>query len=603
MKKFLYLDNSTVPEAPNILNLSGYVAPIQDRDTCYEALNRFFLERNLFALPVIDAEMHPVGLIERHTFVEFFGQPFTKEIHGKKSVGLMYSPIVNLKPIVVDASATVDDVAQIIIDAGMGHMVSGFIITSEGKYVGVANGHGLLDEITQRRQTELYALAHYDQLTGLPNRRLFLDRIDQVCRDAKRSGLKAAVMFIDVDRFKQINDNLGHASGDHLLRGVADRLHECARDCDTVARLGGDEFGIVMEGINSSSDSQHIAGRIIDSMAQPFTVMDQELFITVSIGIALYPDDDSAIAGLLTKADAAMYEVKSNGRNGFKYFVPGFEPASLDSMSLEMDLRNAVANNQFVLHYQPQIEMTSGRVIGVEALVRWLHPTRGLLSPAHFIPIAEQTRLIVDIGYWVLAEACAQQLRWVSEGLGQMVISVNVSTLQFQQPDFCQRIESIIGGAGIDPAHIEFELTESIMMHNGHKALETLNKLKESGVSLALDDFGTGFSSLSYLRQFPIDRLKIDQSFIREIEKSGSSESIVRAISILGKSLSMEVVAEGVETNEEFDILKSCNCDGVQGYLFSKPVAAKEFTDALRQNSRVFSGNIEDNRNALPLFS
>ena len=589
MSKFLYLNGSTIPDSPHILNLSSYVPPIQDMANCLEALERFSGDQHLHALPVVDLDQRPVGLIERQAFIEFFGKAFTKELHGKKPLSKMAHPTVNQIPIVVDASTAVDDVAQIIIDANAKNFVSSFLISSEGKYAGIANGNDMLEEITQRRQAELYSLAHYDQLTGLPNRRLFLDRVDQVCRDAKRSGLMVAVMFVDVDKFKQINDNLGHASGDQLLCVVANRLHECARECDTVARLGGDEFGIVMENLNSLSDVQNVAERILDSMSQTIEIMAQQLFITVSIGISIYPSDDNEIASLLTKADAAMYQVKSNGRNGFKFYVPGFKPESLDNMSLERELRDALTNNQFVLFYQPQIDMASGKVIGVEALIRWQHPERGLLSPALFISVAEQSRLIIDIGYWVLEEACAQQKRWVKEGLVPIVVSVNVSTLQFQQPDFCKRIDRIIRDAGIGPKYLEFELTESIMMHNGQKALETLRQLKNIGVSLALDDFGTGFSSLSYLRQFPIDRLKIDRSFIRDIDKSESSDSIVRAISALGKSLSMNVIAEGVETAEEFDTLQNSSCDGVQGYLFSKPIAANELTMSLRENIWQFS--------------
>lgn len=590
MSKFLYLKTWEVPESPSINYLSRFVEPVLDSTPCLDALERFFSERRLYALPVVDAEKRPVGLIERHVFVEFFGQLYTKEIHGKKPVSEMKLPVVNHKPVIVSAETTVDDVAQIISDAGMAHMVSGFIISSDGRYLGVANGHDLLDEITQRRQAELYALAHYDQLTGLPNRRLFLDRIDRSCREAKRSGQCVAAMFIDVDRFKQVNDNLGHAAGDHLLRAVAERLRICARDSDTVARLGGDEFGIVMDGVRAAQNAQDLAVRIVESMREPIIVMDRELFITVSIGIALYPTDDTEVPGLLTKADVAMYDVKASGRNGYKAYLPGLEPASLESMSLEAELRHAVANDQLLLHYQPQVSLATGRVRSVEALVRWEHPRRGLLSPAHFIPIAEQSRLIVDLGYWVLRAACLQHGRWMADNMQPMTVSVNVSTLQFQQQDFCERVREILAETGMNPAFLELEVTESIMMHHGSKTLETLRRLKDLGVSLALDDFGTGFSSLSYLRQFPIDRLKIDQSFVREIERSESGRSIVRAISALGKSLSMEVIAEGIETGDELQAIQECSCDGVQGYFFSRPLPPRELAARLAENEAAREG-------------
>ncbi|GAO36445.1 LOG family protein [Sulfuricella sp. T08] len=586
MKRILYQDASEAFTESKINKLSAFIKPVRDSDSCMTALDRFFEDKNLFAVPVIDQDNRPVGLIERHHFVEFFGKPFTREIHSKKTVGTMLAPVVNMNPIVVGFLTTVDDVAQIIIDAGMEHMVSGVIVSNDGEYAGVVNGHDLLNEITQRRQAELYALAHHDALTGLPNRRLFLDRVNQACRDVKRTALLVAVMFIDVDRFKLINDSLGHAAGDHLLKAVADRLQQCARDCDTVARLGGDEFGIIMERIPSRLDSETIASRIIESMKNPFVIAEREFFVTVSIGIAIFPQDDFAVSGLLNKADAAMYGVKANGRNGFKYFVPGLASEALDSLSIETELRNGIARDELVLHYQPLVDLNTGHVNGVEALVRWHHPERGLLSPAHFIPIAEQSHLIVDLGYWVLRAACQQFTVWVESGCPPLKISVNVSTRQFQELGFCAGVRRVIEETGMNTAFLEIELTESIMMHHGRHALETLNELKAMGISLALDDFGTGFSSLSYLRQYPIDRLKIDQSFVRMIENSSSSESIVRAISALGKSMSMEVVAEGVETEIELGVVTDCRCDKVQGYFFSKPIPATELMQWLKENPR-----------------
>ncbi|RTL52754.1 MAG: EAL domain-containing protein [Rhodocyclaceae bacterium] len=586
MNKFIYLNAEEAPDAPQIVFLSRFIQPANQSEECLSVLGRFFSDKSLFAIPVVDDQNRPLGLVERHTFVEFFGKPFTREIHGRKGVGTLPAPVVNLGPVVVDSATTVDDVARIIIDAGMEHMVTGFIVTSEGSYAGVANGHDLLNEITQRRQAELYALAHYDLLTGLPNRRLFLDRISQACREVRRTALQAAVMFIDVDRFKQINDSLGHAAGDHLLRAVAEQLQQCARDCDTVARLGGDEFGIVVENIRGVEDVNAIAGRIIESMAKSVLIADREFFITVSIGIALYPQDDASVSGLLNKADAAMYCVKANGRNGYRAYEPGLSTDAVDNLSVETELRNAIARDELRLYYQPQVDLKSGRMTGVEALVRWQHPARGLLSPAHFIPVAEQSHLIVDLGYWVLTAACRQYKAWLGAGKAPLKVSVNVSTLQFQQPDFSRRVQRIIEETGMDPVYLELELTESIMMHHGNHALDTLRSLKCLGVSLALDDFGTGFSSLSYLRQYPIDRIKIDQSFVRGISQSSSSESIVKAISALGKSLKMEVVAEGIETDTELDVIRDCSCDGVQGYYFSKPVPAESLAEFFEAASK-----------------
>lgn len=586
MKLLRYLNSGARPECPSVTQVYRHVPPARTRDNCLDVLAAFFRDGELYALPVVNAAGAPVALIERRRFVEYFGKAFSHELYGRKSLDEFMRKvpgIVNERPLVVAADTSIDDVAAIIIDMGMQHMVSGFIVSDGGRYAGIANGNDLLNEITQRKQAELYYLAHYDQLTGLPNRMLFADRLEQACREAARSGELVALMFVDLDRFKQVNDSLGHSAGDQLLREVAARLRDSARECDTVARLGGDEFAVLAEGLLQPQDAEPVADRLVEAMRAPVQLAGQEVFVTASIGIALYPRDDEDVGCLLAKADAAMFEKKRNGRNGYHHYVPGMHINALDRLSLESDLRGAIDNGEFELHYQPQICLSSGRPVGVEALVRWHHPKRGLVSPSQFIEIAEESGLIVPLGEWVLREACRQLRAWHDDGLAPLRISVNVSAIQFREEGFCGTVKRIVEDAGVDPASIELELTESIVMHHAASVQETLERLKRIGVRLAIDDFGTGFSSLNYLRRFPLDRLKIDQSFVRGIEHTPVNESIVRAIAALAQSLSLEIIAEGTETEAELAVIRDCRCDEAQGYHFLRPCPAPDLTPWLRE--------------------
>jgi diguanylate cyclase (GGDEF)-like protein len=406
---------------------------------------------------------------------------------------------------------------------------------------------------------------------------LFGDRLMQACRDATRNEELVALMFVDVDRFKQVNDSLGHGVGDILLCAIAARLKSSGRDSDTVARLGGDEFAILMENLTDPNYPKIVAQRIIDSMQEEVIISGHSLSVTVSIGIAIYPTDDTDVAVLLTKADTAMYEAKSSGRNGFFNYAPGLLMYNSDKMTLESELKNAVRNNEFVLHYQPKVSLNDRQVIGVEALIRWQHPTRGLLSPIHFIPLAEENGVIIDIGNWVFREACDQQRRWTDVALTSIQMSINVSSLQFRKSGFVDSLKSILSETGVNPNFIEIELTESTLMLNANGTLEKLRELKEIGVHLSIDDFGTGYSNLNYLKQFPIDSLKIDQSFIRDIDTTPVNESIVRTIVALANSLSMKSIAEGTENISELEVVKRCLCDTAQGYHFAKPLAPNEF--------------------------
>ncbi|MGZ4980810.1 MAG: EAL domain-containing protein [Methylobacter sp.] len=549
------------------------VTPVVESMQCLVVLDLFQQNSDIFALPVVDSDNIPVGLVERKDFIEFFVKPFSKELNGKKKI----SDFMNTSSIIVDHDSAIDDVARIIVDAGMQHMVSGFIATENGQYIGVANGLDLLSEITQRKQANLFHLAHYDQLTHLPNRLLFLDRLDMAFIEARREKSQLGLLFIDLDNFKHFNDSMGHGFGDKLLVATAARLSSCARESDTVARLSGDEFTIMQEKLATQNDINGVCNRIVESMKQPLQIMGREVFITVSIGTALYPDDDDGPTGLLAKADAAMYEAKRNGRNTYRHYVSGMDVYSLDRMTLETDLRMALERNEFVLFYQPQIDLSTGKMVGNEALIRWQHPERGLLSPIHFIEITEETGLIIPIGKWVLQQSCRQHMLWVESGLEPMSISVNISAMQFYQTGFCEMVKSIIADSGMQPTFLELELTESLFMHDVDVVLKTLHTLHDLGVKLAIDDFGTGYSNLGYLKMFPIDKLKIDQSFIRHLEREPVNVDIVKAIAALGKSMSLELVAEGVETDDELTLVKSSGCDSVQGYRYSKPLPADQF--------------------------
>jgi diguanylate cyclase (GGDEF)-like protein len=564
---------SKASQSPTVKILLRPAQAVLDNVPCLSVLELFQLNPDVFAIPVINADGVPVGIVDRHIFVEIFVKPYTRELYSKKKISVFMVE----NPIVVDMNASIDDVSKIIIDAGMQHMVMGFIITENGLYTGIANGHDLLNEIMQRKQEGLFYLAHFDQLTNLPNRLLFMDRLSMALSEANRSRSSVGVLFIDLDNFKNFNDSMGHGFGDQILIAVASRLMSCAREIDTVARLSGDEFVILLEDITHQEDLDNLCNRILDGMKQPWEIMGRSVFLTASIGTSIYPQDGVEPSELILKADAAMYEAKRGGRNAFMHFKSGMRLYSLDKMTLENDLRLAIERNEFVLFYQPQIAVESGSIIGMEALIRWNHPERGMLTPIHFIEISEKTGLIIDIGKWVIREACRQHQEWVKSDLQPLRMSVNISPLQFYQTSFCDEVRSVLIETGMQPSNLELELTEGMFMHNLENVVKVLNELHDLGVLLAIDDFGTGYSNLSYLKRFPIDRLKIDQSFIRGIEQETMNMEIVRTIVTLAKTMSLELVAEGVETAAEMDMVEACGCDSVQGYKFSKPLPADKF--------------------------
>ncbi|MCB5184197.1 EAL domain-containing protein [Methylobacillus gramineus] len=447
---------------------------------------------------------------------------------------------------------------------------------------------GVQNDITQIRQYQeaLEHQANYDALTGLVNRNLLKERIKQAFSEARRQSSIFTVAFVDIDNFKRVNDSLGHSAGDDLIRMVGQRLQRCVRDEDTVARVGGDEFVLVLKDQSMEVSLLIIMQRIQTEMLHPFLINDKQLTVTCSIGLASFPRDGIDAETLLANADSAMYQAKTTGRNNFQFYAKEMNSELEAELALEHDLWHALENEEFVLNYQPQIELSTGKIIGVEALIRWQHPTRGLIPPNQFIPMAEEDGLIVPIGKWVLETACRDSLRLQAEGIPPIRIAVNLSARQLGQPDFVDQLEDVLTTTGINAECLELEITESMIMHNVETNIEVLRKISAAGIQLSLDDFGTGYSSLAYLQQFPINRLKIDQSFIRNIATDNSYALISRAIIGLAHSLEIQVIAEGIETIEQLDFVKSNHCNEGQGYFFSKPLEF-EFLRSLLRSSKL----------------
>ena len=423
--------------------------------------------------------------------------------------------------------------------------------------------------------------AQHDFLTGLPNRMLLNDRVNQAIALAPRHMKKVAVLFLDLDGFKHINDSLGHPIGDKLLQSVAKRLVDCVRGSDTVSRQGGDEFVVLLSEVEQSEDAAITARRMLQAVAEAHSIDQHDLHVTASIGVSVYPDDGLDAETLIKNADTAMYQAKENGRQSYQFFKPAMNVRAVERQSIEESLRRALERREFALHYQPKINLKTGEITGAEALIRWTHPTRGPVSPAQFIPVAEDCGLILPIGNWVLREACKQARAWVDAGLPLATMAVNISAMEFRDEHFLEGVFAILNETGLDPRSLELELTESVLMKRAESTESILKTLRARGVQVAVDDFGTGYSSLSYLRKFPIDALKIDQSFVRQITTAPDETTIVTAIISMGRSLKLRVIAEGVETHEELAFLQAHQCDEAQGYYFSRPVPPQQFAKLL----------------------
>ncbi len=445
----------------------------------------------------------------------------------------------------------------------------------QGKVIGgVLVFHDVSDKRNLMR--ELAHQAQHDALTGLPNRLLFNELLNQALAQARRKKSRLAVLFLDLDHFKLINDTMGHNMGDLLLNLCSERLQLALREGDTIARQGGDEFLVLLPDILQMEEAASITERILDIFLKPFSLDGNEVFISPSVGISLYPNDGDDLETLVKQADAAMYYAKEQGRKNYQFFTPELNFRAHERLSLENSLRKALERDEFVLYYQPQVDFDTGCIVGLEALIRWNSAERGLVSPNAFIPIAEETGLIVPIGEWVLRRACAQNVEWQRQGFKPLRIGVNISARQFQEANFIETVAQVLYETNIDPQWLEIEITESIAMEKGETSVEMLHRLKELGVRISIDDFGTGFSSLNYLKRLPVDTLKIDQSFVRDIQVDDNGEAVITTIILLAQNLRLKVIAEGVENETQWTFLKDKRCDEMQGFFFSKPLLAEE---------------------------
>ena len=439
----------------------------------------------------------------------------------------------------------------------------------------------LRTEELKRANSKLKNLAHYDTLTGLPNRALFNDRLAQAIEKAKRHKNELALLFVDLDRFKQINDSFGHALGDKVLQTVAFRLNECIRKEDSLSRLGGDEFIILMDDLNKGENASIVAQKIIESVAQPIYIDEHTFYVTASIGISLYPEDERDMNKLLMYADTAMYKAKKKGKNNFQFYSSEMTALAVDNVVMQANLHSALKKGEFVVYYQPQVNAQTLQYVGIEALVRWQHPSMGLIPPSKFLPIAEETGFIIELDQWVMKRAMKQMVQWGKKGFNPGALALNLSIRQLHQKDFITLFKGMLIETGCSAKCLELEVAEGQIMNHPEDAIAVLNRLREMGIKLAIDDFGTGYSSLSYLKRLPIDKLKIDKTFIRGLPDDEEDVAIAKAVIALAKSLKLSVIAEGVETQEQRDFLVQHGCENIQGYFYSKPLLAYEMEKML----------------------
>lgn len=568
------LRRSMTTAAISILTI--HVAPIDPDFPIGKVLDRFTADANLVAVPVVAAGV-PIGIVCRRNIVESFARPYTRELLGRKPV----SAFMRTDPLLVDGRTDIDEVNNAVVKSDAMRTFDSFIVTEDDRYVGIVLVRDLSRAITERNQARLYRLAYFDNLTGLPNRAFFIDSLHEARERARRQGRFLAVMLLDIDRFKAINDSLGHFVADELLVAVGERLSACVRGGDLIARLGGDEFTVILSNLTDWRDAGAVATKITARFAGPFLVRGHELFVNLSIGIAIDAERDDAMA-ILREADTAMYTAKAQGGGRFEFYSPELGQTSTERLALENDLRRAVERKELRLHYQPRVDIATRAVVGAEALVRWQHPERGLIPPGDFIPLAEETGLIVAIGEWVLQQVCVDLAECRRAGKGPVRVGINVSARQFFNSDFVRRVRETLARTGTAPRMIQIELTENILIENRVVTVDMLNELHNAGIELSLDDFGTGYSSLSYLKRFPIDEVKIDRSFVCDVTANPESKAIVTAILAMARTLDIRTVAEGVEHEQELSFLRAHGCHEVQGYLTGRPMALDRFMQTLR---------------------
>lgn len=544
----LKLQSTALSAAANAIFITDTNGNIEWVNQAFEKMTGYLADQVLGKNPrLLNSGMHKTEFFQQIWETLLSGLVWRGEVVERHSSGELYTVEQTITPIIEDG------------------VCSHFIAIHEN--------------ISERKQAEekIRYMALYDSLTGLPNRDMLTDRMNQALAVAERHECLFAVLFLDLDHFKDVNDALGHPIGDKLLQGVAQRLQRCVRSTDTVTRFGGDEFVIIQGDLHHVDGCVTLAKKIISTLSHPFYFDGHEVLTSTSIGITLFPFDDSSGEKLLKHADMAMYQAKAEGRNNFQFFDVGMHHEVEERIYLEKALRQALSGKQFELVYQPQLAAQTGNIIGMEALIRWNHPQRGTISPADFIPVAESSGLILGIGEWVLYTACQQARLWHEQGLDHFRVAVNLSAVQLREPDLVSAVSRILEETGLEGKYLELELTESMLMEDVEQAVETLTQLHALGVNLAIDDFGTGYSSLSYLSQLPVQRVKLDQSFVRDINSHSDSAAIAYAVVQLGHSLGLDVLAEGVETEEQRQHLQSLGCDALQGYYFSAPLPAEGF--------------------------
>lgn len=551
-----------------------------------------------------EVTLHSIGdaviTTDAHGMIDYLN-PVAQELTGLSMDGAISKPLMDVLNIVdKNTKLPLPNPVLSALSEGKTSHLSGdcILIRQDGKCAAIENSTApirsrdgcikgavlVLRDVTASLESieKIAYLAMHDALTGLPNRILACDRLEQAIGAAQREGNCVGILFLDLDRFKNINDSLGHFYGDTVLEQVAIRLQSVTRAADTISRQGGDEFMVIMPNANYQEDLVIQAKKILNAVSAPYFVNQQELTITFSIGISAYPYDGSDASTLIKNADAAMYHAKESGRDNYQFYAPEMNNKIAKRLALETQMRHAVARQEFVVYYQPKVDITYKKLVGAEALIRWNHPDIGLVSPGNFIGIAEECGLIVPIGQWVTETVCRQNQAWLQRDLACVPISVNLSSIQFRQKNLVDSLRLLLEETGLPPRLLELELTESVLTQNNETVIKTLQKLKELGINLSIDDFGTGYSSLSYLKRFPIDTIKIDQSFVRDIAHDENDGAIMKAIISMSHSLKMSVIAEGVETQEQLAFLEANHCDGIQGYYFSQPVPAMQFEEMLK---------------------
>jgi diguanylate cyclase (GGDEF)-like protein len=552
------------------------LTPARQDDLGKALYERFREEPDTLIVPVLDAEDRPIGIVERNAFFLRMAAEYGRALYANRPI----SSLMDREPLVVDADAELAEFTTDSLSYRASDLLRGFIVTENERYLGVGTVLGLLqasNETNRRGVAQIARLAHYDPLTDLPNRVLFQKSLSEALARRSRKGDQLAVHFIDLDRFKTVNDTLGHPLGDALLREAAERLRNCVRDGDTVARLGGDEFAVVQTGLSDMAGATRLAGRVVEAMAAPFELQGHQVVIGASVGVAAAPSDGEDADELLKKADMALYRAKADGRGAFHFFERAMDEQLQARRALELDLRRALADGEFELYYQPLYHLDDERVTGCEALLRWRHPERGMVSPADFIPLAEEIGLIMPLGEWVLRHACAEAANWPAH----VRLAVNLSPAQFRDRGLVRTVVSALAASGLPAQRLELEITESVLLQDSVANMSMLHDLKALGVRISMDDFGTGYSSLSYLRSFPFDKIKIDQTFVRDILDDSDAMAIIKAVLDLGASMGIVTTAEGVETLEQMNALRGQGCAEIQGYFISRPAPAAEIARLL----------------------